>query len=177
MNRYFKYRALRKVDAGDIDVVLRIQRLYYEKKIAELERQVEQLTTTLESKKFDALRADQARLSRQLLRDALRTRYGSLSRTVYTSRYRQKFGQFTDDYPLILSTCHSLQNSIGRSALLDYLIIDEASQVDLVTVSPALACARNLIVVGDLEQLPPVTKDLTDLPSAPERKVITYARG
>ncbi|WP_329414600.1 AAA domain-containing protein [Nocardia vinacea] len=175
MNRYFKYRALRKVDAGDIDVVLRIQRLYYEKKIAELERQAEQLTRTLESKKFDALLADQARLSRQLLHDSLCARYGSLSRTVYTSHYRQKFEQFTHDYPLILSTCHSLQNSIGRSALLDYLIIDEASQVDLVTVSPVLACARNLIVVGDLEQLPPVTKDLTDPPPAPD-PVFDYRR-
>ncbi|MBF6301588.1 AAA family ATPase [Nocardia amamiensis] len=175
MNRYFKYRALRHVDAGDIDVVLRIQRLYYEKKIAELERQAEQLTRTLERKNFDALLTDQARLSQQLLRDALRTRYGSLSRMVYTSRYRQNFGQFTHDYPLILSTCHSLQNSIGRSALLDYLIIDEASQVDLVTVSPALACARNVIVVGDLEQLPPVTKELTDPPPAPD-PVFDYRR-
>ncbi|QIS22782.1 AAA domain-containing protein [Nocardia terpenica] len=175
MNRYFKYRALRKVDAGDIDVVLRIQRLYYEKKIAELERQAERLTKTLESKKFDTLLADQARLSRQLLHDALCARYGSLCRTVYTPRYRQQFGQFAHDYPLILSTCHSLQNSIGRSALLDYLIIDEASQVDLVTVSPALACARNLIVVGDLEQLPPVTKDLTDPPPAPD-PVFDYRR-
>jgi hypothetical protein len=175
MNRYFRYRALRKVDAGDIDVVLGIQRLYYEKKIAELERQAEQLTRRLERKDFDTLLADQARLSQQLLRDALRTRYGSLSRTVYTAQYRQKFGQFTHDYPLILSTCHSLQNSIGRSALLDYLIIDEASQVDLVTVSPALACARNLIVVGDLQQLPPVTKNLTDSPRAPD-SVFDYRR-
>ncbi|WP_433523893.1 AAA domain-containing protein [Nocardia pseudovaccinii] len=168
MNRYFRYRALRKVDADDTEVVLRIQRVYYEKKIAELEQQAEQLTKTLESKKFDTLLADQARLSRQLLGDALRARYSSSSRTVYTPHYRRNFGQFTHDYPLILSTCHSLQNSLGPSALLDYLIIDEASQVDLVTVSPALACARNVIVVGDLEQLPPVTKCLTDPPPAPD---------
>ncbi|MGV9545692.1 AAA domain-containing protein [Nocardia beijingensis] len=175
MNRYFRYRALRHVDAGDIDVVLRIQRLYYEKKIAELERRAEQLTRTLERKDFEALLADQARLSQQLLHDALRSRYGSIPRTVYTPQYRQQFGQFTHDYPLILSTCHSLHNSIGRSTLLDYLIIDEASQVDLVTVSPALACARNLIVVGDLAQLPPVTKDLTDPPPAPD-PVFDYRR-
>ncbi|MFD0362809.1 AAA domain-containing protein [Nocardia sp. GCM10030253] len=175
MNRYFKYRALRKVDAGDIDVVLQIERLYYEKKIAELARQIEQLSKTLAGKKFDALSADQARLSGQMLHDALCARYAAVSRTVYDRRYRRQFGQFTHDYPLILSTCHSLQNSIGPSALLDYLIIDEASQVDLVTVGPVLACARNLIVVGDLEQLPPVTKDLTDAPAAPD-PVFDYRR-
>ncbi|MFJ4652672.1 AAA domain-containing protein [Nocardia sp. NPDC088792] len=175
MNRYFKYRALRKVDAGDIDVVLRIERLYYEKKIDELERRVEQLSKTLEGKRFDELSADQAQLSKQLLHDALCARYGSTTRIIYDRRYRQKFGQFTHDYPLILSTCHSLQNSIGRSAFLDYLIIDEASQVDLVTVGPVLACARNLIVVGDLEQLPPVTKELADAPPAPD-PVFDYRR-
>lgn len=176
MNRYFKYRALRKVDADDIDVVLGIQRLYYVKKIAELEKQTEQLTKTLERKNFGERLAEQTRLSQQLLCDALRTRYGVLPRTVHTSQhYRQQLGQFTRDYPLILSTCHSLQRSIGQSTLLDYLIIDEASQVDLVTVSPALACARNLIVVGDLKQLPPVTNDLTNVPQAPD-PVFDYQR-
>ncbi|MFC9434916.1 AAA domain-containing protein [Nocardia sp. NPDC057030] len=175
MNRYFKYRALRGVDAGDTDVVLRIQRLYYEKKIAELDGKLQRLNKTLENKKFAALVAEQEALSQQLLRDALRTRYGSLPRTMYTQQYKQQFGQFTHDYPLILSTCHSLQNSIGRSVLLDYLIIDEASQVDLVTVSPVLACARNLIVVGDLEQLPPVTTDLAAAPPAPD-PVFEYRR-
>ncbi|MFC9474508.1 AAA domain-containing protein [Nocardia sp. NPDC056952] len=168
MNRYFRYRALRHVDAGDIDVVLRIQRLYYEKKIAELERRVEHLSTALAGHKFDELTADQARLSRQLLQDSLCERYRAMGRTIYSSRYRYQFAEFTRDYPLMLSTCHSLQKSIGPSALLDYLIIDEASQVDLVTVGPALACARNVVVVGDMAQLPPVTKQSSDLPQAPD---------
>ncbi|MFC9963951.1 AAA domain-containing protein [Nocardia ignorata] len=168
MNRYFRYRALRHVDASDVDVVLRIQRLYYEKKIAELEKRVEQLGAGLAARKFDELTAEQARLSAQLLRDSLYERYGASTRTVHNSRYRSRFAAFTLDYPLILSTCHSLQNSIGRSELLDYLIIDEASQVDLVTVAPALACARTVIVVGDLAQLPPVTKKFTDLPPSPD---------
>ncbi|WP_290049255.1 AAA domain-containing protein [Nocardia nova] len=174
-NRYVKYRALRKVDAHDIDVVLRIERLYYEKKIAELERQIEQLSKALERNRFDTLRTEQAKLSQQLLREALCVRYSPLPRTVHTTQYRRDFEQFTRDYPLILSTCHSLQNSIGYAGLLDYLIIDEASQVDLVTVGPALACARNLIVVGDLEQLPPVTGTMSDPPPAPD-PVFDYRR-
>lgn len=175
MRRYLKYWALREVNADDIDVVVRLQHKYFEKKIAELEQQITKLTKKLERKDFSDSLEKQAKWSQELLRDALRTRYSSLSRTVYTSHYRKQFTHFTDDYPLILSTCHSLQNSIGHSTLLDYLIIDEASQVDLVTVSPTLACARNLIVVGDLEQLPPVTKDIIDPPRAPE-PVFDYRR-
>ncbi len=61
---------------------------------------------------------------------------------------------FGRDYPVVLSTCHSLQRSIGKGRLLDYLIIDEASQVDLLAAAIAMACCRNLVVVGDLAQLP-----------------------
>lgn len=169
VNRYVKYRALRKVDADDVDIILGIQRLYYVKKIAELEQEAQRLGNTLDRKKFEKGLAEQAGLSQQILRDALCARYASLPRTLYTRQhYRKQFGQFTTDYPLILSTCHSLQNSVGESVLLDYLIIDEASQVDLVTVAPALACARNLVVVGDLEQLPPVTTEMNGLPTPPD---------
>ena len=34
--------------------------------------------------------------------------------------------------------------------------MDEASQVDLATGVLALACARNIVIVGDLQQLPNV---------------------
>lgn len=168
MNRYFKYWALRKVDAGDADIILEIQRLYYNKKIAELERRIDLLTKSLDDRDFESLRTDHTKLSQDLLSAALRTRYGSLTRTIHTFRSLRNFGQFSQDYPLILSTCHSLPNSIGSSTLLDYLIIDEASQVNLVTAAPALACTRNLVVVGDLNQLAPIDKKLDGLPPAPD---------
>lgn len=42
----------------------------------------------------------------------------------------------------------------------DYLIVDEASQVDLATGVLAFSCARNIVIVGDLKQLPNVlTRD------------------
>lgn len=40
--------------------------------------------------------------------------------------------------------------------MFDYVIIDEASQVDIVTGALALSCAKNAVVVGDLKQLPNV---------------------
>ena len=38
----------------------------------------------------------------------------------------------------------------------DYLIVDEASQVDLATGVLAFSCAKNIIIVGDQKQLPNV---------------------
>ena len=40
--------------------------------------------------------------------------------------------------------------------MLDYVIIDEASQVDLITAVLALSCCRNVIIVGDMKQLPQI---------------------
>lgn len=41
----------------------------------------------------------------------------------------------------------------------DYLIMDEASQVDIVTGALALSCAKNVVIVGDTKQLPNIVTD------------------
>ena len=41
----------------------------------------------------------------------------------------------------------------------DYLIMDEASQVDVATGALALSCAENVIIVGDTKQLPNVVTE------------------
>ena len=69
--------------------------------------------------------------------------------------------QFCDEYPIIFSTTHAIKNCFGRDFLFDYLIIDEASQVDLVTGVLALSVARNIVIVGDTKQLPNVIDSAT----------------
>ena len=59
------------------------------------------------------------------------------------------------EYPIILSTTFSSQSCL-KDATYDYLIMDEASQVDLATGALALASAKNAVIVGDLKQLPNV---------------------
>ncbi|AMB85596.1 helicase [Pseudomonas agarici] len=74
--------------------------------------------------------------------------------------YRNNFDKFLKRYPILGSSTHSIINSISRGALLDYVIIDEASQQDIVPGILALGCARNLIVVGDRKQLPHIPAKL-----------------
>jgi hypothetical protein len=52
-----------------------------------------------------------------------------------------------------------LRASIADGHLLDYLIIDEASQVNLLLAGLAMSCCRNLVVVGDRRQLSPIPLD------------------
>ncbi|MCQ6281614.1 hypothetical protein JN080_20710 [Bacillus sp. EB600] len=77
------------------------------------------------------------------------------------------FKTFIKEYPVILSTTHSLRNSPEKNYLFDYVIIDEASQVDLITGALALSCVKNAVIVGDVKQLPNV------IPSEVARIIVT----
>ena len=79
------------------------------------------------------------------------------------------FNEFIKDYPALLGTCHSLRASIADGYLLDYLIIDEASQVNLLLAGLAMSCARNVVVFGDQRQPPPIPVDAANglTPPAP----------
>lgn len=66
------------------------------------------------------------------------------------------------EYPIVLSTTYSAKNCISRDMVFDYVIMDEASQVDIKTGALALSCALNAVIVGDDKQLPNVvTKEET----------------
>ncbi|NNH72942.1 AAA family ATPase [Nocardia uniformis] len=157
IGNYFRYRSMRYADAQDVDVVLRLQRLYYDKKIAELEQLIGKVRKSLDSANFEQLAEEQRQLSVGWLTEHLRRRYADRATRRYDrGSYRRKWAEFRRDYPVILSTCHSLERSIGSGQLIDYLVIDEASQVDLLAAGVALASCRNLIIVGDLRQLQPI---------------------
>ena len=63
---------------------------------------------------------------------------------------------FLKEYPVVLSTTHSIRNSLSKKCMFDYIIIDEASQVDILTGALSFTNAKNAIIVGDLMQLPNV---------------------
>ncbi|HWC79008.1 MAG TPA: AAA domain-containing protein [Pseudonocardiaceae bacterium] len=162
IRNYFRYGSLRALDPADTDVVLRLQLAYYTKRIAELEREIELVEDRLRRADFDQLARTHQELSRQVLHAELVDRYRRLgSRTYDSGTYRtgSVFPIFIQDYPALLSTCHSLRASISEGYLLDYLIIDEASQVNLLLAGLAMSCARNVVVVGDRKQLAPIPID------------------
>ena len=62
----------------------------------------------------------------------------------------------------IISTTFSARTSLNASDVeYDYVIMDEASQVDISTGSLALSCAKHAVIVGDLKQLPNVVDNDT----------------
>jgi hypothetical protein len=165
IRNYFKYGSVRALDPADTSVVLRLQLAYYHKRIAELEREIEQVDDQLRRADFEQLSQQHQQLSVQFLHAELAARYQESRRTVYRAdsyRSGRTFSDFIQDYPALLSTCHSLRDSLAEGYLLDYLIIDEASQVNLLLAGLAMSCARHVVVVGDQRQLPPIPVDAAD---------------
>lgn len=170
IRKYFKYGSLRGLATEDTNVVLRLQRAYYDKRIAELDAEIEQCEKKLRMADFDQLAQEHNRLSIRDLHAELVSRYRGLPRMTHEEKnYKlgKKFRDFINDYPVVLSTCHSLRSRIADGFLLDYLIIDEASQVDPLMAGLALACCRNLVVVGDTQQLSPIPHKSADDHSPP----------
>lgn len=161
VRRYFRYGRTGDVDPNDIAAVLRLQERYYERRLAELEASLVDVTRRLERADLERLAQEHSAASRATLDQALRDRYAGRVRRVYVERPWQD-SRFLDDYPVILSTCHSLATNLPRGGLVDTLIIDEASQVSLLVAAVALACAKRVIVVGDTRQLPHIPGAVPD---------------
>lgn len=73
----------------------------------------------------------------------------------------QKSIKVLEEYPIILSTTFSARKSLSSRTKFDYVIMDEASQVDLATGVLALSCAKSAVIVGDSKQLPNVINSHT----------------
>ena len=172
IRNYFRYGSVRALDPADTGVVLRLQLAYYHKRIAELEQEVGRIEEQLRRADFEQLSRQHKELSVQFLHAELAARYRESRDITYRAdSYRRgmTFSDFIKDYPALLSTCHSLRASIADGYLLDYLIIDEASQVNLLLAGLAMSCARHVVVVGDQRQLPPIPIDAANehAPPAP----------
>lgn len=103
-------------------------------------------------------------LSMLVLKDHLYRKYGTKKeRTVFSpDEIYLKTRSLLQEYPVVLSTTFSATSNINPAYKFDYLIMDEASQVDIAAGALALSCARNAVIVGDLKQLPNVVDSHTE---------------
>ena len=131
---------------------------YYKKCLEAAEIKIKKISSRLSDFNFDARMKKYSEMSMNAFRASLAKKYGAgYKRTVYTSEdLWRKSESFIQDYPVVLSTTYSLRASLSSRIIYDYVIVDESSQVDLVTGALALSCAKKLVVVGDLKQLPNV---------------------
>ncbi|WP_346354993.1 AAA domain-containing protein [Azotosporobacter soli] len=145
-------------DNSNETIIAFFQKLYYERKMAELNEKIQALTGLLDSYRFDKAIEEYTMNSMRLFKAKLAERFSkNTQRKLFSNESLGKyFGAFVKEYPVVLSTTHSLRGCASPNYLFDYLVIDEASQVDIVSGALALSCAKNAVIVGDVKQLPNV---------------------
>lgn len=133
-------------------------KIYYTLKEKELNEAIEK-----DSKRFELLSKNNIietlkNNSISILKTYLKNKYnGKKERKIFTSKDLDKNSEeFISEYPIIFSTTYSIGKCLNKDFKFDYLIIDEASQVDLITGALALYNAKNAVIVGDRKQLPNV---------------------
>ena len=143
------------------DIILAFQNLYYILRINELENEVQSIEKTLKIHSFKDKMSEFTEKSLIVFKNSLYEKY-------WRKKSRQRFTEddlwkesikFNEEYPVVLSTTYSLKNCLNKDHIYDYVIVDEASQVDLITGVLTLSCAKKIVVVGDLMQLPNVIPD------------------
>ena len=139
-------------------VIPYLQRQFYVVRRQELTEERAQLEKKLEQYAFNEKMAELTEKSLRLFRAELSEKFHwQEPRRCFEMRdFRGKSREFNREYPVILSTTYSIKGTLSFEHIYDYLIVDEASQVDLATGVLAFACARNIVIVGDLQQLPNV---------------------
>ena len=133
-------------------------KIYYTLKEKELNEAIEK-----DSKRFELLSKNNIietlkNNSISILRTYLKNKYkNKKERKIFTSKDLDKNSEeFISEYPIIFSTTYSIGKCLNKDFKFDYLIIDEASQVDLITGALALYNSKNAVIVGDRKQLPNV---------------------
>lgn len=176
LNKYFKPKSSNPVVSllDKIDLLLRfgirgkilfnlslqeripiLQRAYYLSCISSLEKRQQNLENFLADFRFEPRLKKLTEVSMQLLKHVLAKKYNKRKRRIFSQGdLNTKPEDFFDEYPVVLSTTFSVITSVKNGYLFDCVIIDEASQVDLLNGVLAMACAKKIVVVGDQMQLP-----------------------
>lgn len=129
-----------------------LQLHYYDQSLSKKKADLQACRESLERADFKALLDILTSESMRYLKYNLHARTPE-SHEFNAKTYRKRFDAFVGRFPVLGSSTHSIINSIAPGAILDYVIIDEASQQDIVPGILAMGCAKNLIVVGDSRQL------------------------
>lgn len=138
-------------------VIKELETAYYISRKTEIEQEMERISSVLQSINIQQSVKYLRSSSLQLLKSKIAKRYANHIRKKFTIQdIKFKTEEFLNEYPVVLSTTYSAKSCISKDMVFDYVIMDEASQVDIKTGALALSCAMNAVIVGDDKQLPNV---------------------
>lgn len=159
-----------------------MERAFYAQRIKELQAVEAGLERDLKTKDDDVVRRQYRESSRRVLDQAIRQRY-ERRKSAWFDADKRRVRCYTRDllaeYPVVLTTCHLIRQNLGEGTLLDWLIIDEATQTGLLEAGLAMSRARRVVIVGDLRQLGHIMdvsiRDRLPSPPVPAYEVVEHS--
>ena len=156
LRMFFKYgfTEFEKLNTDEINMILSYQKAFYSLKIWELSDWISELDQVLLADNYKNLLWEYKKYSKIVFQNKLNKKFQQADFGFTAKNYKHDFFKFINRFPVILSSTHAVVSSVPKGFLFDYLIIDESSQVDLVTGILAFSCCKNVIIVWDTKQLP-----------------------
>lgn len=150
----FKYN-FQRLDLPQFeDFIIFLEYKFFEKKIDELNNEIQLLTDFLKSNNVEDLNKQLKVQGKEKLNNYIYEKYHKMSNcSLNKNNYKDNFSDFMNRYPVLLSTTHSLLRNIKYGFKFDMIIIDEASQSDIMTSLLAMNVTKQMVIVGDSKQL------------------------
>jgi len=153
----FGFRLFSLLKGEAAAVIAGLEKTFYSVRKAEIERELAMREERLQALELEVALEALTTSSRQMLRHKMAERFGGGARRQFTvSGIKANTEAFLKEYPVVLSSTYKSNTNIHSDYVFDYVIMDEASQVDIKTGALALSCAMNAVIVGDSKQLPNV---------------------
>lgn len=137
--------------------IILLQNLYYLTKKNQIKKDIDEIDKYMRGESLEDKTNTFRDLSNAYFKNKLIEIYSNVNRDNYDrSNYKRNFTEFVKDYPVILSSTYALAKCSQRGYLFDYLIVDESSQVNMASAILSMRIAKNIVVVGDIRQLPQI---------------------
>lgn len=143
------------------EIIVLLEWLIYIKRIEELKSEIAEINNQLSQLDAKALMGSLTDDSMTMLKASIAQRYENGRDRIASVKDLFTNGKSVlEYYPVVLSTTFCARSCFNCDTIFDYVIMDEASQVSILTGWLALTCARNAVIVGDVMQLPNVITEI-----------------
>lgn len=140
---------------NNINIILKsLQNLIYLNDLNKIDSQIKEKEEFVKSNQ--EIENNFIKLSMDYFKKYLSIKYKCERKKYSSDEIWKNCKEFLNDYPVILSTTYSSRNTFNNDFKFDYIIMDESSQVDIVTGTLALSSAKYAVIIGDEKQLPNV---------------------
>lgn len=150
------FKVYKLLKAKPESVINALEAAYYIARKREIERDLSIIENSLKTIDIQQRVKELRQLSLKALKNKIAKRFAGERKTFTIKTIKPQTEAFLKEYPIVLSTTYSAKACISKDMVFDYVIMDEASQVDIKTGALALSCATNAVIVGDDKQLPNV---------------------